>query len=146
MKSLWMFLSLCLAGCANSPANGRVAYVVNHLNGSAATQEGPGKSYAAEPCELRLDAGKLELSCGEPGKPSWLILRGSPVGGGLDASLGKSISQFEGEVQLGAQKYPLQRGVFTLQTLEAGVARGNFSAHIGNPPWEVVGSFVANCK
>ncbi len=148
MKYLW-FVLLLLGGCSSSPPQGRVAYVVNHLNGGSAAskdeaQAGPGKSYSAEPCELKSAAGQVELRCGQAGKPSWLVIRGALPAPDLTASLGKSVSNFEGEVQLGERTYPLKQGVFTLQTLEPGVARGNFSARIASPPWEVVGSFVAN--
>lgn len=135
-----LLCALLLSGCAQ---HGFAAFVVNQ---DAHSQAKPGKSYSAEPCALRNQGQAVELKSGQEGQPSALVLRVElPSGKGLKDVLGQTLQGAAGEVQLPGSKLALEKGEFTLQTLQNGVARGNFNARVvgQNPPWEVVGSFEA---
>lgn len=140
MKRWILVLALGLVACSPRPF---AAFVVNQ---DAHSQAHPGKSYSAEPCSLRVEAGMVHLLSGVPGTPSALDLRVPlPDGKTLDGVLGQTLSGGTGKVLVEGRDLKLESGTFTLQTFSGGVARGNFNARVAgqNPPWEVVGSFDA---
>ena len=135
----------CTFACSPAPEHGFAAYIVNQ---DAHAQATPGKSYSAEPCTLRSSGGRLELDCGPAGAPNSLRLSVElPAGKDLNAVLGSTMAGVSGEVYLPG-RLALEHGSITVQTLSGEVARGNFNARVANqnPPWEVVGSFVARLK
>ncbi|MFN8610502.1 MAG: hypothetical protein U0931_23385 [Vulcanimicrobiota bacterium] len=143
MKKLILMGALLAFGCGSK--NGFAAFVVNQDAQSAGSK--PGKSYSAEPCSFEMTDKIFTVESGQSGSPSHLRL---VVGysGDMNKDLSKTLNGREGEVQLEAQKYELEKITVTVQTLEGEVARGNFNARIKgqNPPWEVVGSFDAKIK
>lgn len=135
--------ALLLSGCAQ---NGFAAFVVNQ---DAHAQAKPGKSYSAEPCHLNQKPGQLVLVSGQAGQPSSLELTVAlPAGKNPSAILGQTLDGVTGQAQVEDRKLELEKGTFTLQTLQGQVARGNFNARAKgqNPPWEVVGSFEAHLR
>ena len=144
MRRLIVLSGLLLSGCAQ---HGFAAFVVNQDAHSASK---PGKSYSAEPCTLQTGPpGTLFLRSGQSGQPSAMQLRVTlPSGQSLESILGRTIEGATGDVQLEQRLLKLEKGTFTLQTVQSGVARGNFNARAKdeNPPWEVVGSFEARLQ
>ena len=143
MKRVALLSALLLSGCSK---HGFAAFVVNQDAPSASK---PGKSYSAEPCVLSNREGSLELRSGQAGQPSALELKvNCPPGQSLESLLGRTLEGASGVVQVEQRKLTLEKGSFTLQTLQSGVARGNFNARAKdqNPPWEVVGSFEAHLQ
>jgi hypothetical protein len=140
---IWV-AGLLLTGCAQQ--HGFAAFVVNQ---DAHSQAKPGKSYSAEPCTLRNLNGVVELRSGPEGSEGGLKLQVTlPAGQSLESVLGRTLEGASGEAQVQQSKLTLEKGTFTLQTLQSGVARGNFNARTKgqNPPWEVVGSFEARMQ
>ena len=147
MKKLILLGALLVCGCGSK--NGFAAFVVNQDAQSAGSK--PGKSYNAEPCFVMVEKGSyFSVASGLRGEPSHLHLHVSfpKDKGGLDGVIGQTIEGKSGEVQLDAKEYELEKITVTVQTLQDGVARGNFNARIKGqtPPWEVVGSFDAKVK
>ncbi|MBT9583449.1 hypothetical protein IV102_08865 [bacterium] len=143
MKPAFWLCALLLTGCAQ---HGFAAFVVNQ---DAHSQAKPGKSYSAEPCTLRNQNGILQLGSGPAGADGSLQLRVAiPPGQSLEALLGRTLEGGSGEAQVNQARLTLEKGSFTLQTLQSGVARGNFNARVKgqDPPWEVVGSFEARLQ
>lgn len=142
MKKLLLLVALLACGCAK---NGFAAFVVNQDAQSAGSK--PGKSYSAEPCSLMVEKGALFiLNSGQEDQPSHLRLQVNFANGTtLESVLGKTLEGGQGEVQVETKKLELDKITVTVQTLQNGVARGNFNARVKgqNPPWEVVGSFEA---
>ena len=143
MKQAFLLCALLLSGCAQ---HGFAAFVVNQ---DAHSQAKPGKSYSAEPCTLRNQNGVLRLASGPAQTEGALELQVAiPAGQSLDSLLGRTLEGAAGEAQVNQAHLILEKGSFTLQTLQSGVARGNFNARVKgqNPPWEVVGSFEAHLQ
>lgn len=138
-----MLGALLTFGCGSK--NGFAAFVVNQDAQSAGSK--PGKSYSAEPCSFEMNNKTFSLESGSKGQPSHLRLV-VDYSGDMNKDLSKTLDGREGQVQLDAQAYDLEKITVTVQTLEGEVARGNFNARIKgqNPPWEVVGSFDAKIK
>jgi hypothetical protein len=147
IKKLLLLGSLLVCGCASK--NGFAAFVVNQDAQSAGSK--PGKSYNAEPCSFVVEKSVFyTILSGEPGQPSSLNLKVLYPKGTLSPQdfLGKTLEGSHGQVQLETKEYELEKITVTLQTLQGGMARGNFNARIKGqvPPWEVVGSFDARVK
>ena len=141
MKKLLLLSTLLACGCTK---NGFAAFVVNQDAQSAGSK--PGKSYSAEPCFLHPDKGELILQSGKGGQPSYLhLLVRLVTDKTFEAQLGQTLQGPNGQVQLDQRMLDLEKVTLTVQTLQNGVARGNFNARVKgqNPPWEVVGSFEA---
>jgi hypothetical protein len=145
MRSGILALALLLIGCAPAPRDGFAAYVVNQ-DAHASAQAKPGKSYSVEPCTLEAGQGALALRCGATKAPNSLVLNVAD-GRAPSAVLGQTLKLAGGTVELD-KTLALESGSITVQTLDGDVARGNFNARVAgqNPPWEVVGSFVARVK
>lgn len=140
--------ALLVCGCGASK-NGFAAFVVNQDAQSAGSK--PGKSYSAEPCTFLVEKGIFySVTSGEKGQPSNLNLRVMFPKGTVSPNefLGKTLEGNHGQVQLESKEYELEKITVTVQSLQDGVARGNFNARIKGqiPPWEVVGSFDAKVK
>ncbi len=139
--------ALLVCGCGSK--NGFAAFVVNQDAQSAGSK--PGKSYNAEPCFLMVEKSSFfSVASGLVAQPSHLHLKvmfpkDKPV---LEKLIGQTVEGSSGEVQLDAKEYELEKITVTVQTLQDGIARGNFNARIKGqtPPWEVVGSFDAKVK
>ncbi|MBX3170851.1 MAG: hypothetical protein KF760_25820 [Candidatus Eremiobacteraeota bacterium] len=147
MKRFLLLGALLVCGCGSK--NGFAAFVVNQDAQAAGSK--PGKSYNAEPCSFVIEKSVFfSVISGEKGQPSNLNLRVMFPRGSVSPSefLGKTLEGSHGQVQLEGKEYELEKITVTVQTLQDGVARGNFNARIKgqNPPWEVVGSFDAKVK
>ncbi|MBN9414001.1 MAG: hypothetical protein J0I12_01125 [Candidatus Eremiobacteraeota bacterium] len=147
MRKLLLLGALLVCGCGSK--NGFAAFVVNQDAQSAGSK--PGKSYNAEPCSFLIEKSVFfNVVSGEQGQPSSLNLKVMFPKGTVNPNefLGKTLDGSHGQVQLESKEYELEKITVTVQTLQNGVARGNFNARIKGqvPPWEVVGSFDAKVK
>lgn len=141
-------LAACISGgCTSKNSPGWVGFVINQ-DAKSAGGNAPGKSYTSSPASLSpTGATALRLEGGGSNTDIQFTLEipvSKPV---KDEILTKTLTVPSGKLRMPDQTLELEQGSFTLQTLEAGVARGNFNARVKNhnPPWEIVGSFEAPC-